>query len=228
MSFKKEDSSLDEKRLVQEMLKSFLSILFEITKGASINPSANVNVMLYNSKKIPNGLERKYSCVITSPPYANRISYVREVRPYMYWLGFFDNSKQAGDLEWDATGGTWGSATSRLSTWTSSGLFASDSDFIETIEQINLKSPILANYVHRYFEDMHSHFSGLHMILKPNAKLHYIIGNSKFYDVIVPSEELYANMLRENGFTDVKIEMLRQRSSKKELFEYLVSATWNG
>ena len=99
---------------------------------------------------------------------------------------------------------------------------------MKMIGKISLKSPVLASYVHRYFEDMHNHFSGLNKVLKQNAKIHYIIGNSKFYDVIVPTEKIYANMLRVNGFSNIKIETLRRRSSKKELFEYLVSATWNG
>jgi hypothetical protein len=71
---------------------------------------------------------------------------------------------------------------------------------------------------------MSSHFENLYPILKPNAKIFYIVGNSKFYDTLVPTESLYADMMRQSGFVDVAIETIRKRNSKKELFEYLVSA----
>jgi len=38
---------------------------------------------------------------------------IRELRPYMYWLRFFRTGREAGELDWDAIGGTWGVATSR-------------------------------------------------------------------------------------------------------------------
>jgi len=48
----------------------------------------------------------KFDMVITSPPYPNRISYIRELRPYMYWLGFLTTGEQAGEMDWEAIGGT--------------------------------------------------------------------------------------------------------------------------
>lgn len=35
----------------------------------------------------------------------------------MYWLGFLESGEQAGNLDWKAIGGTWGSATSKLKDW---------------------------------------------------------------------------------------------------------------
>jgi hypothetical protein len=229
MAFKKSESRLLlEDNITQEMLTHFKSITRQILRSASENPIGNVNVLTHNSKEMPFGIKNRYSCVITSPPYANRISYVREVRPYMYWLGFIKEGKQAADLDWNATGGAWGSATSKLLGWKPSGFFQNDKDFILMIEKIKMKSPILANYVHRYFEDMDSHFSSLPSVLKDNAQIHYIIGNSKFYDVIVPTEHIYAKILEKRGFKNIQLILLRRRSSKKELYEYKVSAIWNG
>ena len=34
-----------------------------------------------------------------------------------YWLGFLDNGREVGELDWSAIGGTWGVATSRLIGW---------------------------------------------------------------------------------------------------------------
>src|SRR4051794_15298706 len=53
-------------------------------------------------------------CVVTSPPYPNRMSYVRELRPYMYWLGYLADGRAAGELDWRAIGGTWGCAAGNV------------------------------------------------------------------------------------------------------------------
>jgi hypothetical protein len=45
------------------------------------------------------------------------MSYIRELRPYMYWLGYLQNAREAGELDWKAIGGTWGCATSRVGKW---------------------------------------------------------------------------------------------------------------
>ena len=54
--------------------------------------------------------------------------------------------------------------------------------------------------------------------------MHYVIGNSKFYDVLLPAEQIYAAQFESGGFVGVDHGTLRKRTSKKELYEYLVSA----
>jgi len=230
MSFKTDDGSrIPESRATTKMiLNSFEENVKGIVRDAGENPRAPVRVFTHNSKQMPADLDRKYSCVITSPPYTNRISYVREVRPYMYWLAFIDNARQASNLDWEATGGTWGLATSWLTRWHPAGHFSADAQFLRMIKRIRATSPLLANYVHRYFEDMYSHFSSLRSVLKADAEIHYIVGNSKFYEVVVPTEEVYSKSLERLGFRGIRIETLRRRSSKKQLREYHVSAKWSG
>jgi hypothetical protein len=61
--------------------------------------------------------------------------------------------------------------------------------------------------------------------LTPGAEVHYVVGNSTFYGVLIPVERLYEEIMQEVGFTDVDIEIVRKRNSKKELYEFAVSAT---
>lgn len=82
----------------------------------------------------------------------------------------------------------------------------------------------MAKYVAKYFQDMWAHFAAAREVLKPDAELHYIIGNSKFYAFLVPTERVYADMLKELGFKQVEIRILRKRNSKKELMEFDVTA----
>ena len=64
--------------------------------------------------------------------------------------------------------------------------------------------------------------------LSKGSELHYIVGNSTFYGVLLSVERLYAEMLERLGFGDVECHAIRKRNSKKELFEFDVSARWNG
>jgi hypothetical protein len=173
-----------------------------------------------------------FDLVITSPPYPNRMSYIRELRPYMYWLGFLTDQKAAGDIDWVAIGGTWGAATSRLKDWVRAGKGFCPAYFRNILAEINAKANanggLLSNYVEKYFEDMFQHLGTLRASLAPGARVHYIIGNSTFYQVLVPVERLYADMFTALDFRDVNIRAVRKRNSKKELIEFDVSAVWPG
>lgn len=76
----------------------------------------------------------------------------------------------------------------------------------------------------KYFHDMVGHCESLFAVAAPGASIHYIVGNSKFYDVMLPVEGIYAAMFEASGFTEATVKTIRKRSSKKELFEYVVSA----
>jgi hypothetical protein len=95
----------------------FLEYLHETARDAHSNPYLEPCVIEADARTLTPLDGNIYDLVITSPPYANRISYIRELRPYMYWLGFLTDGAEAGELDWRAIGGTWGIATSRLKLW---------------------------------------------------------------------------------------------------------------
>ncbi|MEK6644325.1 MAG: SAM-dependent methyltransferase [Planctomycetota bacterium] len=234
MSFKKKG---DEAELVAEtptrtanrIADAFVVAANEIADSMSIEPpTADCRVFLGDSRDLPAVLPTnadQYTAVITSPPYPNRMSYIRELRPYMYWLGYLSDGRAAGELDWKAIGGTWGCATSMLNTWKSNG----HGDipfphFDHIIHEIGQGHRLLGRYVHKYFEDIKCHMVGLCEVLAPGAHCHYIVGNSKFYDTMLPVEGIYAAMFEDVGFVDVSVETIRKRTSKKELYEFVVHA----
>jgi DNA methylase len=168
-----------------------------------------------------------YSCAISSPPYCNRMSYIRELRPYMYWTGYLADGRNAGELDWRAIGGTWGIATSNVAKWeppTDEGSEVPFADFADIVERICERSPVLGRYVAKYFYDVILHVQELAKVMQPGGSVHYIVGNSKFYDVMVPAEAIYAAVFEAAGFTGIRVRTIRKRTSKKELYEFLVSA----
>lgn len=207
----------------------YSDILDVIVQSASQELAGLASVHLVDSREPISIDEVKYTHVVTSPPYPNRISYIRELRPYMYWTKFLDTAREAGELDWKAIGGTWGVATSRLQNWESHGFELSESlkrvisEILETQEKNAL---LMANYVWKYFHDMYLHFQNLREHLKKGAVLSYVVGNSNFYGVQVHTERLLEDSLKSLGFTNVGSKIVRKRHSKKELFEYCVYATW--
>jgi SAM-dependent methyltransferase len=199
--------------------------------GASENPAGMASVLLEDSRRLCKSLVGPFDLVITSPPYANRMSYIRELRPYMYWLGFLQNGRDAGELDWTAIGGTWGIATSRLTEWERPETRFDSAHLTEALHAIanaeNKNGVLLAKYVAKYFDDMWMHFSELPALLASGAQLHYIVGNSTFYGTLVSTERLYAEMLSALGFTQIECRPIRKRNSKKELIEFDVVARWS-
>ncbi len=225
MSFKEEQSTLFKDEEHNLLAQRFSQLTNEIILAAATPIRGQVQVIQADSRNIPQPADgRLYDSVITSPPYPNRMSYIRELRPYMYWLGYLTDAREAADLDWQAIGGTWGVATSRLLKWESNGIRIQYSEFDSIIEKIRTRSSLLANYVHKYFSDISLHFAGLYNVLAPEARIFYVVGNSKFYETLVPVEAIYASLLQQNGFVNVAIETLRKRNSKKELLEFVVSA----
>lgn len=207
----------------EDIYQAYLQDVKEIVETARLPVPGKVQVFLNDARNIPLPHEKLYDCVITSPPYPNRMSYIRELRPYMYWLGYLREAREAGEMDWQAIGGTWGIATSRLQSWRSDDESLNIPQLTHIVREIGEESTILANYVHKYFVDVARHFKSLYRALQPAGRLFYIVGNSKFYNTLIPVEDIYADLMAQQGFTEVSIKTLRKRNSKKELYEFVVS-----
>ena len=203
-----------------------------VLEGAGENPQGACEVVHGDSRDLSGTVDGPFDLVITSPPYANRMSYIRELRPYMYWLGFLDDGRDAGELDWAAIGGTWGVATSRLNEWKRPAerfehpLLDRVLDGMRRPDHRNGR--LLASYVAKYFDDVWKHLVSLLPVLNDGSEIHYVVGNSAFYGVLLPVERLYAAMFERLGFEEVRCRAIRKRNSRKELFEFDVSARWAG
>ena len=228
LSFK-DDGQLDIGFEV-DMSSIFSEDVRYVLGGASENPTGGSQVVFGDSRNPGKAVDGLFDLVVTSPPYANRMSYIRELRPYMYWLGYLNDGREAGELDWAAIGGTWGIATSRLTDWKRPADCFETPYLTEVLLQIahlnNRNGYMLANYVAKYFDDMWSHFRHLTSLLARGAELHYIVGNSTFYGTLVPTELFYAEMLKTLGFSEIVCRPIRKRNSKKELVEFDVVARW--
>ncbi|MBF0583325.1 MAG: hypothetical protein HQL80_03710 [Magnetococcales bacterium] len=225
MSFRSDDLAADID-LLSDLPGQFQDDVSHVLLGAMHNSVGETRI-IHGDARALGQLNDRFDLVITSPPYANRMSYIRELRPYMYWLGYLQNGRDAGELDWQAIGGTWGIATSRLADWKPDGKAWMPAWLRPTLDAIahtdNANGHLMANYIAKYAEDMWYHFSSLSGIMAPKGRVHYIVGNSTFYGNLLPTERLYADMLSTLGFCEIMATPIRKRNSKKELVEYDVS-----
>jgi len=224
MSFKSEPIEYEKEQIINHLFK----IMDYIVDSTKENINGQVSIINSDSRTMK-GINN-VDIVITSPPYPNRISYIRELRPYMYWLKFIENTKDSSDIDWKCIGGTWGAATSKLLTWKPETEidFKDLQDTVELIEKTNEKnSKLLSIYVHKYFYDMFEHICNLYKLLNKNADIYYIVGNSTFFNINVDSDSLYKKMFEIAGFTNINSQIIRKRNCNKKLFEYCIMANKN-
>lgn len=214
------------KQRSDEVFTRFSDEVQSVLNSASSQLQSSVTVNLDDARTMESVEIGTIDVLYTSPPYSNRMSYIRELRPYMYWLGYLSSGRQAGEMDWQAIGGTWGSATSRLSDWDSTVPLPLGDEFESVISQIaasdGRNAQVLANYVHKYFFDMLTHFKQAYRVVRPGGRLTYIVGNSTFYQILVPTERWYAKLLEHVGFENVRVNVIRKRNSNKKLFEFSV------
>jgi hypothetical protein len=209
---------------VAEVLGAQLERTLADIRAVVGRPSTEVCVHRGNSKHLDCLLKDgpAVSAVITSPPYPNRFSYARETRPHLFFFDFVDRARAVGELEIDAIGGTWGKATSVLAR----GIEPANA-LVKTLLDPFLRGvppggQLMASYVVKYFNDIYEHAGQIDKVCKKKARLAYVIGNSKFYGQVLPSDELLAAVFQHFGFRLEHIDRMRRRQSKSGLYEAVV------
>lgn len=88
VSFKEETKVYNSSAII-DLYKNILTM---IVNSATSKLKGNATIVYGDSRFLKED-DCKFDMVITSPPYPNRISYIRELRPYMYWLGFLETGE---------------------------------------------------------------------------------------------------------------------------------------
>lgn len=204
--------------------KQFDNMLDDLREVKEIENPGAVEVRKGDSTKITTYVdENEVDTVITSPPYPNRYSYMRETRPHMFFFEMVDDAGEVGEMALDSIGGTWGRATSQLE----KEEIKPENELIESLvlniaNEIHEEDPRMKNYVLKYFNKMERHLEGIESVVSDEGKLAYTVGNSILKGVEVPTDEILAEMFRAHGFENVLITRERKRNSKSGLYEAIV------
>ena len=197
-------------------------------------------VHLGDSRELPSFLQpRSIDAVITSPPYPNEKDYSRTTRLESVLLGFMSSRE---DLR------TQKKQFIRSNT---RGVYKADTDdrwvknipriaaLAQSIEERRLElgkdsgfEKQYAKVVPLYFGGMARHLSELRSLLRPGAKLAYVVGDqASYFRIMIRTGQILAEVAERIGYDVLDIELFRTRFStatKEHLREEVVLLQWNG
>jgi DNA methylase len=183
----------------------------------------------------PNSID----AVITSPPYPNEKDYTRTTRLESVLLGFYTNSAQLRDLK------------RRLVRSNTRGVYKADDDdrwiadhpeIQEIADRIEARridlgktsgfERLYGRVTKLYFGGMARHLAELRGVLRPGARLAYVVGDQVSYlRVMIRTGQLLAEIAQGLGYELVRIDLFRTRfatATQSDLREEVVVLRWPG
>jgi hypothetical protein len=215
----------DHKRNI-DVVNTICAELSDIDKDLKALPEMQLRndklstVQLANSCN-PITTTEHFNCVITSPPYPNRFSYVHQTRPQLHFMGIIHNRRDATEIDLQTVGGTWGRATSNLM----KEFIAPPShlrEALDYIDELQPKNLLMCNYATKYFLDLNSHIVNLRRAVAAGFRGAYVVGNSRLSGVEIFTEVILARLFELNGFSVDEIVVFRKRGGRKRLYETAV------
>ena len=177
--------------------------------------------------------------VITSPPYPNEKDYTRTTRLESVLLGFIHSKADLQVLKRGLlrsnTRGVYKGDDDDL--WVAH--HAEIQDIAETIEKRRIEmgktsgfERLYARVTKLYFGGMARHLAELRPLLRPGARLAYVVGDQMSYlRVMIRTGQLLASIAQELGYEVVGIDLFRTRiatATGEQLREEVVVLRWPG
>jgi hypothetical protein len=161
-------------------------------------------------RALPASYHGQFDLAVTSPPYLNGTNYIRNTKLELVLLGFVGSEPQLGPLR-DAgvRAGITQAATSRPVSHRISSVE-------EVAERLDTQAPDkrIPHMVRAYFSDMYEVLASVYASLRPGGQFILDIGDSKFYDVHVPTDRLLAGIAHDVGFIVERDSVIARRHSR--------------
>ena len=195
-----------------EFLRERISLIAEDLITYQYQLQANQRLVCNNAKKI--GLvdvSRKYSCVVTSPPYLNGTNYFRNTKLELWFLRQLTSQQDLRTFRDEVL--TSGINDVKLNTVKANTIV--DSLLEKTLDELNQHSydRRIQEMVSCYFDEMLTLFSGLRNHLENRACVAIDIGDSIFAGVHVKTDDILINVLAQLGYVLQDKVFLRNRRS---------------
>jgi DNA modification methylase len=224
------------------VVSSWLANVKSMVNDLSIQKESSINATVHcaDSRQMldiiaPNSID----AVITSPPYPNEKDYTRTTRLESVLLGFIANKHDLRKLKQ----GLVRSNTRNVYKSDDDDLLVEDNQEVQRIaEQIERRrielgktsgfERLYARVTRLYFGGMKKHLSDLRYVLKPGAKLAYVVGDQASYlRVMIRTGQLFAVIAQSLGYEVMGIDLFRTRLStatREQLREEVVLLRWPG
>jgi len=228
----------DDAPVVAEWLSTVTSMAEDIRELAEL-PASRVDTHLGDSRSLVRILRPgSIDAVITSPPYPNEKDYTRTTRLEAVILGFIRTKADLRRMKqgllrsntrnvYKADDDAWVCDHTRVQ---------EIADRIEARRTELGKTSGFERLYHRvtklYFGGMKRHLADLRAVLRPGARLAYVVGDQASYlRVMIRTGELLAEIAESLGYEVLRVDLFRKRFStttRQWLREEVVLLKWNG
>ncbi len=223
------------------VIELWLSAIATIAEDIRAMRSSTISRALHGDAREPSTLLARQSidAVFTSPPYPNEKDYTRTTRLESVLLGFFSSKD---DLR------TFKKQLVRSNT---RGIYRDDNDdawvhdhakiarIARAIEDRRIELGKTSGFERQYarvtklyFGGMARHFEAIKAVLKPGARLGYVVGDQASYlRVMIRTGELLANIAESRGYRVDRLDLFRTRpatATRELLREEVLVLTWPG
>lgn len=229
----------DDTPVLQPWLNALKNMAKDLEKARAL-PSASTSLFLGDSRDMSGYLRPcSIDAVITSPPYPNEKDYSRTTRLESVLLGFMSNREDLRRFK------------QQFIRSNTRGVYKSDADdewvannpriqaLADSIEQRRLELGKTSGFekqyskvVRLYFGGMARHLSELRPLLRPGAKLAYVVGDqASYFRIIIRTGQILTEIAERLGYEVLDIDLFRTRFStatKQQLREEVVLLQWNG
>jgi tRNA G10 N-methylase Trm11 len=186
---------------------------YESEKGVE-----RVETIAYEGDARELDLDRKYSAVITSPPYPNRHDYTRIYALEMIF-DFINHNDELKQIRYD----TLRSHVEAKKKYDTNGYRPSKSlkKLVGRIEHNGVNNPQVIGMLYGYFEDMYLALSEMKKSLTKKGKIALVVSNVRFSGVNVPVDELLSDIGKRVGLKSKGIWKARHRgNSPQQMKDY--------
>jgi DNA modification methylase len=155
----------------------------------------------------------QFDAILTSPPYPNRHDYTR-IYELELLVGFIKDNDSLKALRYN----TLRSHVEAKERYKAEGYDtpAKLVRIVDTLQKHELNNPQIINTLTGYFEDMFLSLREMKDVLVPGGKIGLVVSNVRFAGVMIPVDELLAEIGEQAGLNLKNIYLLRYRGNSSQ------------
>lgn len=196
------------KNVIELFIQKFSNVISDIQSVKYIDFEAT-EFISDNAKFITKKYYNTVDLIITSPPYVNGTNYFRNTKLELWILDFISQETDLRKYREQAiTAGINNvSVKNKIVSLDIVEPYAKQLDKLSTDKRI-------PKMIRAYFSDMNIVFNNFNLLLKNSGRIYFDIGDSEYYGVHIPVDELIIAIAKNNSFELVESKLLRKRHSK--------------
>jgi DNA modification methylase len=176
--------------------------------------TVQTRAVLGDARNFPNKVKNmQYDGILTSPPYPNRHDYTR-IYELELLVGFIEDNQSLKELRYN----TLRSHVEAKKRYQAKGYLRPDKleTIINDLNDRETNNPQIIPTLAGYFEDMYLSLKEMKKVLKKGGCIGLVVSNVRFAGIMIPVDELLAEIGEQVGLSLQNINVLRYRGNSSQ------------